>query len=623
MNIEFEKRNADRLLKNSFLFNDPWAMEPTIIEYKFETDIDWNINPFNDPEWTFMLSRHDFVLKLAQVGDYLNDSKYLIKSKELMFDFISRAPLTSDSKATSWRSIDSAIRIKNWLSSFNILKKHNILDKKSTDIFIKSVKLHSVYLSKIDNTFTRQSNWGIIGDSGLFVTSLFLNDLNLTNLALNRLIVEIKNQILDDGFHWEQSPMYHVEVLLSIFDVIEAAKIYNIQISEIIIKTAIKMSFAIVKSQKPNHHQLLQSDSDDTDLRDILSKAAILFNNGIFKFFATNRLSYPYTQEQIELYDNIEIEFPNFKSTQLEESGNYYFRTGWNEDDNFLHFFCGDLGSGHGHSNLLHFDLTYGKEDIIVDSGRFTYMDCKERHDLKSTKYHNSIMIDNIDYCSVRDTWSYKSKPTFIKGEYIEKENYKFVSGINTSYLNINSSLVERKILQLNKELILIFDNITCNNKHTVNRFFHFDNKGYLEQKDNYIYFNKSNITATMYFEKESNISIQETFYSKHYNKMESKPSLNIENIINQNTSLLSIISINNSNLSVEELTVKSMSFDTIFTKDKVRAFSITQTGHEPYLVLFSQTQCLDGVDMFKAKSLEGYGKTLIYHDNNLTKIQN
>jgi hypothetical protein len=622
MNILVEKSNADKLLNNCFLFDDPWAMEATNIPYTFTNEIDWSFNPFGDEEWTFMLARHDFTIKLAQVGECLKDNKYLNKSKQLMFDFIKREPFSKELTTTSWRSIDSAIRIKNWLGSYEILNQHSLLNKDEKEEFFKSVAEYAKYLSEIDTPFTRQSNWGVIGDSGFFCAASFIDDKHLIDLSLNRLMDQVDKQILDDGFHWEQSPMYHVEVLLSLFDVIETAFKYKIEVDEIIVNAALKMTYAIINSQKPNRHQLLQSDSDDTDVRDILTRAALLFNNGIFKSFAHKTIYYPYTNKQIKAYEEIEICNYPIKSIALEESGNYYFRSGWSEDDSFLHFFCGDLGSGHGHSNLLHFDFSYGKEDVLVDSGRYTYTNCIERYNLKSTKYHNSIIMDDCDYSPVKDSWTYLSKPSFIKGQFIEKGNYKFVNGFNSSYININGSLIERKIIQLNKELVIIFDNIICKDKHKINRYFHFDNQGVLEKENNFVNYNKKDFKVSMYFEDNSSIEIEETLYSKHYNELDSKQSLNVENIIDNNTSFFNVISVGESKLIVNELEITSMRFNESFNKNEVRAFSIKQESSEPYIVLFALKQCLDGVDMFKADDLVGYGKTLIYNKGKLVKIE-
>ncbi len=623
MDINFEKLNAKRLLNNTFLFNDPWAMEATHIPYSFENEIDWNVNPFGDPEWTFMLARCDYVLKLTQVGEYTNLYEYLNKAKELIFDFIENAKCVEENYITSWRSLDAGIRVKNWLKAYEILYRHNLLDIKEQQIFRNSIIEHTSYLSKIDTPFTKLSNWGIIADSGLYCASLFLENKQFINLSISRIIEQINYQIFDDGFHWEQSPMYHVEVLISIFDIIEESRKYKIILDQKILDTASLMSYAIIKSQKPNHHQIMQNDSDDTDIRDILSRATLLLKDGVIKYFSNKSLSYPFSEKQIKEYETIKIEKPTFTSAVLNESGNYYLRSGWEETDSLIHFFCGSLGSGHGHSSLLHFDFAYGNEDIFVDSGRYTYTECKERYQLKSTALHNSIMIDNIDYFTVKDSWAYEKKGTFIKSNYIEKGSYKYINGFNTSYLAINGSLIERKILSLNKDLFIIFDVITTKSKHKINRYFHFDNNANLViENDNIIKYIKEKLNVYVYFERDCIIKEETSLYSKHYNKLETKPSLNIENNIEGNTSFITVVNVNNSKIEVKEEKVKSMRFNTLFKKEDIRAFTINDEKNGSYEVLFTLNQCHEGVDLFKANKLCSFGKTLVFHNNKLTKIE-
>ncbi len=48
-------------------------------------------------------------------------------------------------------------------------------------------------------------------------------------------------------------------------------------------------------------------------------------------------------------------------------SGNYYLRSDWGEEANLLHFHCGTVGAGHGHSDKLHIDLVIQGEDVLMD----------------------------------------------------------------------------------------------------------------------------------------------------------------------------------------------------------------------------------------------------------------
>lgn len=64
------------------------------------------------------------------------------------------------------------------------------------------------------------------------------------------------------------------------------------------------------------------------------------------------------------------------------------------------------------------------------------------------------------------------------------------------------------------------------------------------------------------------------------------------------------------------------MRFNTLFKKEDIRAFTINDEKNGSYEVLFTLNQCHEGVDLFKANKLCGFGKTLVFHNNKLTKIE-
>ena len=56
-------RQADLLLGNTFIYTNRWDMEPCAVPYTISLE-DWLSSPNGDPEWIFMLNRHDFLHKL-------------------------------------------------------------------------------------------------------------------------------------------------------------------------------------------------------------------------------------------------------------------------------------------------------------------------------------------------------------------------------------------------------------------------------------------------------------------------------------------------------------------------------------------------------------------------------
>lgn len=200
-------------MENIFLFDAPWDMEQTQTPYRFAGEIDWACRPAGDPEWTYMLARHGFVLHLAQAYALCGDACFAQKAAALAEDFLRRVPITEETKETAWRSLDAAIRISNWLDAFDILSAAGAPTEAFCQTLHAGARLHADYLLSVDTPFCRLSNWGVIGNAGLYQAALFLRDEAAEAEALRCLADEVHLQIRTDGWQWEQSPMYHVEVL--------------------------------------------------------------------------------------------------------------------------------------------------------------------------------------------------------------------------------------------------------------------------------------------------------------------------------------------------------------------------------------------------------------------------
>ncbi|WP_278278185.1 heparinase II/III domain-containing protein [Blautia argi] len=65
------------------------------------------------------------------------------------------------------------------------------------------------------------------------------------------------------------------------------------------------------------------------------------------------------------------------------------------KDGEYLHFRNGCQGGGHGHNDKLHIDVVCQGEDVLVDSGRYSYnFEQENRIWLKSAHAHNTILVD-------------------------------------------------------------------------------------------------------------------------------------------------------------------------------------------------------------------------------------
>lgn len=535
--------NARRILENTFLFDNPWDMEATSIPQILPEPIDWELQPYDDPEWTFMLARHGFILDLAHAYEFTNDMRYAAKACSLILSFIDSVPYGSHRGGNCWRSLDSAIRVDNWLAALPPLESSGVLDDGFLSRLRAAVQIHAQFLASVDTVFSKLSNWGLIANGGLYHAALWLGDARYEELAVQRLVECVGHQVLADGMHWEQSPMYHAECLRSLMQDVRLSRRYGHGLPDKIPEAARRMCHATLASMKPDGRQFLQSDSDDTSVRDLLSEGALLFHDPILKFGGFARLEPPFSSVEQAEYDSLDVAVPAYTSIALHESGNYYLRSGWGTDATLIHFRCGALGSGHGHADLLHVDLSGLGKDILVDSGRYTYVDTVERRALKSGFAHNGIILDSMDSFATTDSWGYSQKAVVVQRQFVERGDWCYCCGGSLGYMGGERPMfIQRHLLSLGPNLLVVFDTFHGTDGHECLRSFHFapDGSPYLESR--YVRFDTGNVRALLWFDQNESARLVPSSYSPRYNTLEKNVALELRSVVGHGASRCTVV---------------------------------------------------------------------------------
>ncbi len=611
--------DAQRVMENEFLFNAPWDMEQTQIPVRFAHEIDWEYCPDKDEEWTFMLARHGFVLHLAQAFALTENAHYAGKALMLIEDFMRRMPFTPQRTATVWRSLDAGVRVANWLDAWHILNAKRTVPPVFETFFRSAVRNHAQYLLSIDTVFCRLSNWGVIGNAALYQAALYLGDDAMTSAAERRLADESALQVMPDGFHWEQSPMYHAEVLASFLKVVRLAHEHGRTLPPPIAENTRKLCFAFVQSAKPNHHQFLQSDSDDTDLRDLITQGAVLLEDAQLKFGG-------FPQPDFEsLFWLDDAAYQRYCALQacaippaaaLMQSGNYYLRTGWNPDDTCTHFHCGRLGSGHGHADLLHVDVTAHGQDILVDSGRLTYVECAQRLWLKSCEAHNTFTVDGIGFTACADTWGYGAKAMPMQGGMFCDGDWMLAEGAHLGYMTLpDPVLAQRMVLQLGKDVTFILDICRSNGAHNYQRTFHFHNNGIVTLSPGGVQYSAEKMKAALLYGETECPGLLQTLYSPQYNKEEQKQTLMLQSCENglwAAPAALIACAHEIQNARLREIPVTSAKTGEVLPRCKALAFTVEAECMETITVFVALEECIRGVDLCTAGTLCGCGRVIV-----------
>ncbi|MBL4746404.1 MAG: alginate lyase family protein [Flavobacteriaceae bacterium] len=477
--------NADRILKNTFVFRHHWAMERTHIPHTFKEDINWSAKPNGDEEWCYMLNRHRYLIDLGQAYALTGDEKYAEKLVAILSDWILNNPREERFKSISWRRIEAGIRAENWIKGFEYVKNSPHISPQFFELFINSLYQHGVFLAHTFSDFSKTSNWGVIEFQGLFNLSLFLEEFSTAttwrSTALQNLSTCIDLQILADGTQWEQSPMYHNEVFHSYINILLLANRFSIPLPENIVQKTRAMAYANIAWQKPNYKQPMLGDSDDTDIRDFITLAAILFNDPVLKSRGFENIDYEslfiVDARQKKAYQSLHTKPVDFTSIYQESSGDFYMRSSWESNANYASFHLKKLGGGHGHDNLLHFTIFANGRDYLVDPGRYTYIDNAWRKYFKSSVNHNSLEVDGLPNSIYKDSWSNSFEATsgnqFIKTtplfDYAEASNY--------AYQRLDDPVtVKRRLLYLKPDVWLLVDSFKAKKAHTYSQHFIFPN---------------------------------------------------------------------------------------------------------------------------------------------------
>lgn len=625
--FEFVRQVADDTVNGKFLFILRWDMERTNKPVVFEKEIDWLYQPGDDPEWIFAFNRMRFWICLGQAYAVTKDEKYSRSFVSQLCSWIDTVRREDPKAEKAWRTIEAGIRMEYWFKAIQYFEGSPVLTEEVLDKFIDSMTEHAEFIMEVWNSYNMMSNWGILANHGLFIAGVMLPEtprtLQYRREALRRLDAEIRMQVFRDGMQWEQSPMYHNEVAHDFLDVVLLAKRNGIALPEAIERKTRDMCYADLYSMKPDGNELAMGDSDEIDMRDIITKGAYLYGDSILKSGGYERLDFECVWDlgyrALEEYRSIQPVKPHRNSFALNDSGNFYFRSGWDREAVYLHFRCGSLGAGHGHSDQLHFDLFARGEDILIDPGRFTYVDKPERYEFKDPEAHNTCTVDGRKFIVCTDSWSCSKLYRAVNQKLYDCVKYGYIEGGHLGYYDLDSGsvLVNRRIIYIKPDILVVADEFYASGTHTYQQYFHFNNKGRISGgREYFTYESERNFVELLTVGKGISAQLMPSRISRHYNQTEDGFVLKTGWKASGFSGVFTVISLNPAEehipVSVEKLPVKSNFKGILFDERQIEAIAITK-GDRDYTVVIAHEEYASPTDTFLTGGCTGYGNAVVF----------
>lgn len=620
-------RTADNAAAKKFAFQLRWDMEQTRTPVEFSGEIDWLFQPGNDPEFIFAFNRMKFWICMGQAYQVTGDEKYAQAYARQLCHWVDRVKRGDPACEKAWRTIETGIRMEMWSKAIGYFEGSPALTDEVIDRYVLSMTDHAEYIMGVWNPYNLMSNWGVMANHGLFVAGCALPPKPRTaeyqKEAVRRLWQELKMQVYADGMQWEQSPMYHNEVLRCYLDVVLHARRAGFVLPEGFEETVHKMARASLAWQKPDGAEPMMGDSDDIDQRDLMTLAAALFRDGELKYAGYPDLDYDTLWElgtqAAKEYETLPSQQPVPTDFALADSGNFIFRSGWDRDAVWARFHSGMLGAGHGHADQIHFDITAFGQDILTDLGRFTYVDGPNRQEFKDPSGHNTVVVDGGDFYVYKDSWECSKLSRAVNRQFYSDKEYGYAEGGHLGYYE-KGVFVNRRFLYLKPDVFVVFDEFYAAGNHRYRQFFHWGEGGTVKQEGHVTYWQGTYACASL--RQISTVPIAATLrpgrVSRHYNAATENTVLETDCSGEGFVSVITVISADRAGsvqpVAVEKLPVCSNFKNITFEDRQIEALRITKGGRH-WTVAVAHEEYASPTDTFRAGGCTGFGGVVVFAD--------
>lgn len=405
----FPKTTASLVWKNDLLYSESYLGHQTFsflnIEHKFSNSVDWNIDQYGKL-WTYQLNYFDFLNQKSIAPT---------EGLRLILDYINNDPGLKDGKDP----YPIALRAINWIK---FLSRNEV-----SDDTINLTLFHHYQILRHHLEYHLMGNHLLENGFSLFFGACFFKDNRLFNAARKLLKTELAEQILIDGGHFERSPMYHQLLLHRLLDGLNLSKI--------------------------NHWPA------DRELVEFLEQKAIAMLSWLSAIAYKNGDIPLVKDSAFDIALSPDVLFGYARSLGLSWQKSTLSDSGYRKLDTEKYELFMDTGSvgpayqpGHAHADTFSFELRVNQNPVFVDPGVSTYEDNVIRQRERSTAYHNTVTVKNMNSSQVWGSFRV-AKRAKVKG--IKDESH-WVSAKHDGFKSVNIS--HQRTFQMNKDVLLIED---------------------------------------------------------------------------------------------------------------------------------------------------------------------
>ena len=458
--------------------------------------VDWSANGM--PRlWSYNLHYFDWLWSILDERDpteHGRSSEAWDTAKQFTQDWIGNHPPSKN--AGGWEPYPVSLRLINWSLLYGVLHRDLVeQDEVFKQQLLESIARQVKWLELNLETHI-QANHLLENLAALTcVASVFQGNTrdSLLGRIFPRLQREIDEQILDDGMHYERSPMYHLRVLWLV-EMLGA--VGNSKVKAVVSGIGKKMKGALGLLRHPDG-EIAQ------------------FNDAA-----------------IDTYQDSWRANPESGAWALPEAGYYGYR---NDEGDYLAIDAGAVGPdyqpAHAHADFFSFELSLAGHRVVTDTGVGTYEIGSQRFYDRSTAAHSTVEVDGESSVEV---WSgfrvgRRTEPRVLRWE--PREDGCFLEAEHCGYNHLPSRAIHRRTFEWQTAQIEIRDQITISESVNIASRIHLAPEVEIHLVNNKAFCRTSELAFTIELDGAGKIKLQESDSFKYFGQSQRRKILVIETL--------------------------------------------------------------------------------------------
>ncbi len=394
-------------------------------------------NPSISKLWRYNLHYFEYLLQNN------SNEKHLVSQTQIIENWIDNNHF---GRGTGWEPYPTSLRIINWTKWH---WKTNLLSERGKLSLWNQVR----HLESRPEYHLLGNHLFINAKALLYACAFFkLNEeTRIYKTAISIIIEEINEQFLEDGAHFELSPMYHSLAMEDLLDLISISDQLPFNFPKEVIKEKFQKGMQWLQTMIYNNEELAHFNDCANGIAPKFSK---LVNYASELGIVVLNLSVP-------------------KFSYHKSSGFVVFK------DNSSHLIA-DIGKigpdylpGHAHADTLSFELAIKGHRVIVNSGTSVYGSSTERLRQRGTSAHSTVQIDNKDSSEVWSGFRVANRAfPFDINVNFSTDGFVSFSASHDGYKRILTCPIHKREFVYSNSSWQINDQISGSGNHVVSRYF-------------------------------------------------------------------------------------------------------------------------------------------------------